>query len=86
MTGNDNDRAGTMKRIALVLIAGLAAGCASKAPPPDLDAPPTEEDFRYIGGDALDSYFLTRWRQCTQFASTSTCLEEIYGGNGGGYP
>jgi hypothetical protein len=82
MTGNDDDRTGTMKRIAMIaLIAGLAAGCAYRAPPPDYAAPPTEEDFRYLGGDALDAYFLTTWRRCTQFKSTSTCKQEIYGGD-----
>jgi hypothetical protein len=82
MTGNDDDRTGTMKRSAMiVLIAGLAAGCAYRAPPPDYAAPPTEEDFRYLGGDALDAYFLTTWRRCTQFKSTSTCKQEIYGGD-----
>jgi hypothetical protein len=84
--GNDDDRAGTMKRIVLVAIVALVAGCATMAQPPDYAAPPTEEDFRYIGADALDEYFLTTWRKCTQFKSTSTCLEEIYGGDGGGYP
>ena len=83
MTGNDDGRIGTMKRSAMiVLIAGLAAGCGSIAPPPDYSAPPTEEDFRYLGGDALDPYFLTAWRRCTQFASTSTCQDKIYGGDG----
>jgi hypothetical protein len=83
ITGNDGDRKGTMKRIAMiVLTAGLAAGCAYMAPPPDYEAPPTEEDFRYLGGDALDPYFLTTWRSCTQFKSTSTCKDEIYGGDG----
>ena len=70
-----------MKRALIVVIAGLATGCAYMEPPPDYAAPPTEQDFFYLGGDALDSYFLTTWRSCTQFKSTSTCKQEIYGGD-----
>jgi hypothetical protein len=72
----------TMTKISgAVVIVALVAGCEA-APPPDYAAPPTEEDFRYIGADALDEYFLTTWRKCTQFKSTSTCKDEIYGGDG----
>jgi hypothetical protein len=72
-----------VKAAGAMVIVALVAGC-QVAPPPDLEAAPTDEELRILGGDAYDDYFLTRWRKCTQFASTSTCEDELYGGDGGG--
>jgi hypothetical protein len=71
-----------VKAAGAVVIVALVAGCQA-APPPDLEATPTDEEIRFLGGDVYDDYFLTRWRKCTQFASVSTCLDELYGGDGG---
>ncbi len=71
-----------IKGAGVVLVLALVAGCEI-APPPDYEAPPTEEERRILGGDADDDYFLTRWRKCTQFASTSNCEDELYGGGTG---
>ncbi len=70
-------------RFGVLVGAALVVGCAGIAPPPDMAAPPTRDEIRNLGGDAYDEYFLTRWRHCTQFASTSTCRNQIYGGDGG---
>jgi hypothetical protein len=71
-----------IKSAGVVLMLALVAGCEA-APPPDFEAPPTQEERRILGGDAFDEHFLTQWRKCTQFASTDTCEDELYGGNGG---
>ena len=64
------------------VILGLLTACEA-TPPPDLNAPPTEWEFQTLGADALNEYFLTRWRKCTQWYSDTECLNEMYGGDNG---
>jgi hypothetical protein len=68
-----------------LFLTGALAACGTREPPPDLDAPPTPRESRILGVDAMDSYFLTRYRKCIQFKSEQMCQREPYGDDGSGF-
>lgn len=72
--------------IGAVLVAGLAAACGTREPPPDFGAPATPREWRILGVDASDPYFLNRFRRCVQWKSEQLCRQEPYGDGEGGFP
>ncbi len=66
------------------MLAGLLTACGTREPPPDLNAPPTQREWRLLGVDASDPYFLKRFRRCVQWKSQQICRQEPYGDDGGG--
>jgi len=71
--------------LVIVLIFGIA-GCAldESRQEQDLAAPPTEDELRWLGPDAYNDFFLTRWRKCIRYASENVCFSQFYGGDGSG--
>ncbi|MCP5364732.1 MAG: hypothetical protein H6905_05835 [Hyphomicrobiales bacterium] len=76
-----------MVRFLLIAVVMLSvAGCATSEAQHTQDpgAPPTEDELRWLGPDAYNDFFLTRWRKCVRYASENVCFSEFYGGDGSG--
>jgi hypothetical protein len=70
--------------VAAAAIAALVAGCGlSPDPSPDPDAPPTSQEIAILGPQAHTPWILAKFRDCSRFASVTTCKREIFGGGGG---
>lgn len=74
------------KHLLIAVVMLSVAGCAmsESRPTQDLDAPPTDDELRWLGPDAYNEFFLTRWRKCTRYASENVCFSDFYGGDGSG--